>query len=85
VAVVPATQEVIHRESDHGLRLALEKNIRPYLKKVNLSKKKKKTERKAGGVVQVVECLLGIHEPLSSNFSTAKKKRPATSFGTSGT
>jgi hypothetical protein len=46
VAVVPATQEVIHRESDHGLRLALEKNIRPYLKKVNLSKKKKKDRKK---------------------------------------
>jgi hypothetical protein len=42
--------------------------VRPYLEKPI-------TEKRAGGVVQVVECLPSKSEALSLNSSTAKKKK----------
>jgi hypothetical protein len=55
------------------MRIAVQSQPRQIVHKT-LSRKYP-TQKRAGGVAQVVECLLSKHEVLSSNPSTRKKER----------
>jgi hypothetical protein len=56
-------------QGDHGSKPAQAKSSRDPISK------KPVLQKTTGGVVQMVESLLSNHEALSSNPSTAKKKR----------
>jgi hypothetical protein len=64
------------RLEDHGLGLAPDENVRPYLKN-NLKQKR------VGGMAQVAEFQPSEHEALILNSSTTKKKKkkhPSSNF-----